>query len=502
MRAILIICAGAIFVIKPKVAFGQLSGTNTFEFQYGNLPYEDNRDLTTSYDQLNLYYDHNNFNLYGRIEHFLSPFRDRNYFFPTQKRAQYEDDFFNIRLGNFYETIGRGLLIRSYEIPGSVFEDEFYRSRYAFYQDVEGISVEFNHNFFDLQIVRGRPLFNPLPPNFEPDSLRRPDLFEAVESSIFLNEEISIGGSYLRLYEDGRSEFKEYGSLMFNGNLPLNFQLTSEYAFNTEEPFLGFSREDSYALYTGLNYYYDTFGASLEYKNYNNFTLGSGFNNPPSLIKEHTYPVLNRSTHVLSTDNETGFQFEAFYTFEDGHTLTANFTTAKNEVFREFNYEEYFIEGSYNVNEFLTIKSFLDYANDDPKGEENRISAGLITEKLFDYTWSMTLDVQYQQFDRDFNPNTSKNYYGSLSFNYIPDLTVSAVFEASTDPNLTDNPTTTEIETDTRTWYGGNVLYRIHPNHTLELFAGKRRGGPVCTSGICYERLDFEGVEVRLSSRF
>lgn len=502
MKTMLMICAGAFLIIKPKYAFGQLSGSNTFEFQYGNLPYEENRDLTTSYDQLNLYYDYNNFSLYGRIEHFLSPFRERNYFDLTQKRAQYQDNRFNIRLGNFYETIGRGLLLRSYEIPGSAFEDDFYRTRYAFNQDVEGISVEFNADFFDVQLVRGRPLFNPLPPNFEPDSLRRPDLFEAVESTIFLTNNYSIGGAYMRLYENGARDFGEYGSLMFNGNLPLNFQITSEYAFNADEKLFSFNSGDSYAFYTGLNYFYDTFGASLEYKNYNNFTLGSGFNNPPSLIKEHTYPVLNRSTHVLSTENETGIQFEAYYTFEDGHSLTANYTTAKNEISRRFDYEEYFIEGSYNVNEFLTIKSFLDYANDDPKGEENRISAGVITEKLFDYIWSLTLDVQYQQFERDFNENRSENYYASVSVNYIPDLTVSAVFEASTDPNLTDDPRTFDVETDTRIWIGGNLLYEINRTHTVEVFAGKRRGGPACTSGICYERLDFEGVEVRLSSRF
>ena len=306
----------------------------------------------------------------------------------------------------------------------------------------------------------------------------------------------------MRLFENGSRNFEEYGSLMFNGNLPRNFQITSEYAFNAESNLFSFSDDESYALYTGLNYFYDTFGASLEYKNYNDFTLGSGFNNPPSLIKEHTYPVLNRSTHVLSTENETGIQFEAFYTFEDGHSLTANYTKAKNEVSRRFNYSEYFLEGSYNVNEFLTIKSFFDYANDDTKGEENRISAGVITEKLFDYTWSLKLDVQYQQFDRDFNENQSENYYASVSVNYIPDLTVSAVFEASTDPNLTDDPRTLNVETETRTWFGGNILYEINQTHTVEFFAGKRRGGPACTSGICYERLDFEGVELRFSSRF
>jgi hypothetical protein len=38
--------------------------------------------------------------------------------------------------------------------------------------------------------------------------------------------------------------------------------------------------------------------------------------------------------------------------------------------------------------------------------------------------------------------------------------------------------------------------------NTISMFAGKRRGGPACTSGICYEVLDFEGIEIRLKTIF
>ncbi|MDR8390141.1 DUF6029 family protein [Aliifodinibius sp. S!AR15-10] len=501
-KSLLVTCLGFLLFMIQDQAMAQLYGTNTFEFQYGNLPYEENRDLTTSYDQLDLYFDQGNLSLYGRTEYFLTPFRERNYFSLTQKRLQYEDEQFNIRIGNFYETIGRGLLLRSYEIPGSVFEDSFYRTRYAFNRDIEGLSFGFSNDFVEATVIRGRPLFNPLPPNIEPDSLRRPELIEAVESHFFLSDDISIGGAFMRLHEDGQTDYSEYGSLMLNSELPLNLQLTSEYAFATDTDLFAFNQKGSYGFYAGLNYFYDTFGASLEYKNYNRFTLGSGFNNPPSLIKEHTYPVLNRSTHVLSTADESGIQLEVFYTFAGGHTITANYTTAKNEVVNRFDYKEYFIEGNYNVNDLLTLKSFLDYANDELKGEQDRVSAGFILDKIFDYTWSLTLDLQFQRFDRPFNPNTSENYYASLAVNYIPDLTVSAVFEASTDPNLTDDPRTLPTETAIRTWMGGNVRYKINSVHTLDIFAGKRRGGPACTSGICYEILDFEGVEVRFSTRF
>ena len=44
--------------------------------------------------------------------------------------------------------------------------------------------------------------------------------------------------------------------------------------------------------------------------------MGTGLNEPPALVKEHTYKVLNRSTHVLDPVNETGVQFEAYYSLD------------------------------------------------------------------------------------------------------------------------------------------------------------------------------------------
>lgn len=513
MRVIYLIILGfgtaSLFGINTLIA--QVYGSNTFEFQYGNLPFKDNRDLTISYNQLNLFYDSDKLSFYGKVEHFLTPFQERNYMELTQKRVQYQDDNFKIRIGNFYETIGRGLLLRSYDIPGSVFEREPERTRFAFFRDLEGIAINANTNWLEIKALRAAPLLNDLPPNFEPDSIRRPDLVEAIQADIFINEMISIGAAYMRSHPIFSNEFQEYGSLMFDLNPSSNIQLFGEYAFQNDASLLAFDKEDSYALYSGVNFYLNSFGGSIEYKNYNLFRLGqSGYNDPPSLIKEHTYPILNRSTHVLETSNETGFQTEVYYNFDAGHSITANVSTAKNDVFTEKNYRAYFLEGYYVVDDYLSLKSFFDFANDDPKREENRISTGFIIDKSFDYIWGLVLDLQFQTFEReefdfvlnDFSPNTSNNYYGSLAFSYLPDISFGLVFEASTDPQLTDNPETFDIESKTRTWFGGNASYKFNSSNRVDIFAGKRRGGPACTSGICYEILDFEGVEVRFSTRF
>jgi hypothetical protein len=34
------------------------------------------------------------------------------------------------------------------------------------------------------------------------------------------------------------------------------------------------------------------------------------------------------------------------------------------------------------------------------------------------------------------------------------------------------------------------------------MFTGRRRGGPACNAGVCYEVLDFYGVEFRFTTRF
>ncbi len=491
-------------VITPwSSIIGQLYGTNTFEFQYGNLPFEENNDLTTAYNQLNLYYDTGNFSLFGRSEYFTTPIDERNYFKFTQKRFQYQDENFRIRVGNFYETLGSGLLLRSYEIPGSVYEDEFSRTRYAFFRDLEGIAFDANLDWVEVKALRSETLQNLLPPNFEPDSVRRPDLVEALQANFYPTDQISVGGAFMRVNTPFNSDYTEYGSVMNTIQLPANIQFFSEYAFATESAF-SFADKEAYAVYSGLNYFEGSFGASLEYKNYNNFRLGSsGFNDPPSLIKEHTYPVLNRSTHVPNTASERGIQAELFYNFEGDHSLVANYAYTVNEVSQKNEYREYFIEGTYKVNNQLSFKSFFDFAIDEPKQQDNRISVGLITDKSFSNSDNIILDLQYQTYDQLGQTNKTENIFASVAYGFSNQFSVSAVFESTTDPTLTDNPNTfPELETDTRTWLGFNSLYRVNTSNSVALFVGKRRGGPACTSGICYEILDFEGAELRLTTRF
>ena len=97
----------------------QLSGQNLMEYQFGRLPDEAGSSFSTIYDRALLDYTFKGFRAGATLEQFYSPFESRNYTSLAQYRLQFNSRPIEIKAGHFYETIGRGLLLRSYEIPGA-----------------------------------------------------------------------------------------------------------------------------------------------------------------------------------------------------------------------------------------------------------------------------------------------------------------------------------------------------------------------------------------------
>lgn len=70
------------------------------------------------------------------------------------------------------------------------------------------------------------------------------------------------------------------------------------------------------------------------------------------------------------------------------------------------------------------------------------------------------------------------------------------LLEISSDPFLM------EVDEDNVCYPTGAVTYHIHHHNKLSAFSGIRRGGSPCTSSVCDDVLDFEGIELRLTTRF
>jgi len=489
MSRILLSLGFVVFFMSLSIRLqAQFNGNNLAEYQYGRLP-NDTSSISTLYDRLVANYNYKFLKASATIEQFYTPLSGSNYVNLSQFSLQFKLKPFEIKIGNFYETIGRGLLLRSFEIPGAILEDLSYRSRHYFNRDLLGISAKYNYKNFNTKILYGSPLNYVFPPTQDIKD-RRSDTIAAIYSEYSLKKQ-TIGVAAMKHMNSGNDNV--YIMATVSGNISTGFSYYTEFAKNVSDFSADdFSTKSSYAFYSGLNYAKNSFGLSAEYKSYNNFLIGSGINEPPALIKEHSYKVLNRSTHVLQPTNETGYQVEFFYTFLNLSTLTFNNSIAINKFGNRRVFQEYFLEYDFSISEKHDVKVFADYAEDPFKLEENRVSAGLSTDwKIFGNS-SIKTDYEFQTFER--LGENYQNHVFVLGYAYKSKIICNIVTEYSDDSFI--------VTEGSKIWVGANLKYQVNDKHTLQVFAGERRGGPACNAGVCYEVLDFKGVELRLTSRF
>ncbi|SHK44203.1 hypothetical protein SAMN04488028_10523 [Reichenbachiella agariperforans] len=502
MNRFLLILLLIITTLGTGHAQGTLRGSNLMEYQLGNIPELTPRYQSSLFDQLDLSYRYKSFGLDARVEQYYPSFGDDiSYTRVSQFKFQYRAEMIDIQVGNLYESFGRGLLLRTYEIPGSIWETRGYRVRYGFYRDLLGAAVKFNYKNAELKLIRGEVLDVTLPPTVSDDTNRRPDLVEGAEASYRLGSQ-KVGLIYMRHHTESQSivgsDPAQLLSAYYDGVLFENFSLYGELAksLNDNTDLTDFSDQAAYAGYVGLSFYFGNLGASLEYKNYHNFSLGAGINDPPTLVKEHSYRLLNRSTHIPVLTDESGYQVELYYSFEDGSILTFNTSRASNEISETIQpvFKEYFLEYQFYPIEKLSIKAFADYAEDPFRGEPHRYAGGSYID--WDHPkLTSSIEFEYQQIERDADP--AHNYYIAYTLAKPSKFSASVVLELTTDPFLLVEPSD-----DFNAYPAFIGTYRPNTKNTITLFAGKRRGGPACNSGVCYDVLSFEGVELRLNTRF
>jgi hypothetical protein len=306
----------------------------------------------------------------------------------------------------------------------------------------------------------------------------------------------------MRNHNSGRTT--DYLSAFIKGSISPNLSYNAELAKGLEgQSYFTFDDNSSFGLYASVNLTAGPAGLSLEYKNYQDIFIGSGVSDPPTLVKEQIYQVLNRSIHVPDLADESGVQAELFINTGKGDILTFNYARTLNELSDDFVFQQFFLEYQMGFRDYDNLRIFIDYSQDPFKREDHRYSGGFLLETYIKNDWGGSLQAEYQFFERNLGGNPEiDNTVLILSLHKSSKFSFSIVHESSTDPLLVDRVDTPEVETGRRHWLGTNIAYEINRSNKLTVFAGQRRGGPACTSGICYKVLDFEGVELRLTTKF
>lgn len=501
----------ALVLLLPLSARAQLVGTNLFEGQNGNVPFREPENRYGFYEQLNLEY------LSGQVRAGLRFESDHNsedaytYSDITLRYAEWSDEALRIRAGNFYTILGRGLVHRSFDLTGVVLDQPGLRSRYAPSRDVDGVLAEGSYGPLSGLLFWGTPNSGEFSPGTEDLGLERyVGQMTGAELSATLYRNARIGATYLRSTAMGIRQ-SELGSgfvevdpagLLGVPELFLPFYVEFAQLDATFGEWWDFETGDErpHALYVASNLIWRNLALSAEWKDYSQFRLGT--NDPPSLVREHSYALLNRNTHVLDATLEQGFQLEGIYTWPAWGSVTLNMSRSDGKTTKPVRFDEQYLEIHVDPagSDLWEATAFYDMGKDELIRVSDRDIYGASATIRLNEAVYVTGDLQRQHATRAMRHFTDN--YLALSGSLADRGTLSLVWEHTNDPLEEDPETAGEPPVEPRDFVAGILGVRLSDQHEVTLFYGERRGGPACTAGTCYEVLAFKGAEIRVTSRF
>ncbi len=503
-------CAALLFA-HPSHA--QWSASNLLVAQSGNVPFADPANRTSFYDQFRLDCATRDASAGIRYESHRNS-EDRNgYAVLTQRWVEWRDAGFRARAGNFYTILGRGLLHRSFELPGVVLENPGDRSPYGPSRDLDGVLLEASQGRFRARAFSGRPNGGELSPGLETGGQSRyAPTMSGAEVSALLGRGARAGIAYARSPQGNNGEFgtgfaelDPLRALKVKGaSLPVYFEYAQRGGVRDWLK-LRTDSDTPHALYAGLNFLSGGFALSAEWKDYAQFRFGT--NDPPSLVKEHPEALLNRNTHILDANDEQGYQLEASYTLPELGTAAVNLSRGdRSNAGRPQRFVERYLElrtAPLRESRRFEARVFGSTGQDPYLGNLDRTLYGAAGTWQWNPSWSVTLDLEGQRATRPGgqSPYEYSDAYLACTFSRAEIGSAGLVWERTTDK--ADRPPAVPGDPPfrSRNFLGLYLSGRISSRQEATLFCGERRGGRACTAGTCYEVLPFKGAELRLTSR-
>ena len=509
-------------------AHAQLAASNLLLFQLGNwppsMPDRGTPDRESFYDRLDVQYVSGSALAGVRFETDRNSDVENEYAGFTQRFVDWHDDNgLHLRVGNCTTILGRGLVHRSFELPGVVLEETGFRTRFTPVRDVDGVLAEFARGPVALRAIGGAPSEGDVSLAYEEilGVPRHRGHIAGGQGVLTLPRQAAVGAIAMRSpggidpatnlpqQHTIGSGFVDLDPLRVLGlggpAFPSYFEYAQEdrtfgqwWAFDTSDP-------TPHALYAGTNLLWRAFTLSLEWKDYSQFRLGT--NDPPSLVPEHTEVLLNRTTHVLVANDETGYQVEGSWSPLAWATLVLNRSRADGA--RDDRYEEWYagLRALPRGGRGADGGVFYDRGADSTTAITRRDTYGFDVTGRWRSRWSARLDVERQTSERkSFIAATS-----SIGLTHFEDVHVSLVATLADvgSAGFTWDRTTDELDpswdpgrTTPLHLFSWNASARISDGNEAVLFLGRRRGGLACTAGTCYVVQPFEGFEARLVSRF
>jgi hypothetical protein len=441
------------------------------------------------------------------------------------------DDNYHVRVGDFSQLYGRGLALNLFETRSLGYDTW-----------MDGLKGKYSFNNFTFSGIAGKLNFR--------DSIefKREENYTLYGGGIEFNpiRNLKIGFAYIHaegeflLIPQNITVKAEIPSVYFSYNSK-NISFLMDYSYKNTTGITDKLNSDGRGLYSSLSYSESGLGITLDYKNYsyderdpyerNDFTRITRmlpFQNPPIVIKEHSYTLLTRAIHEVDFNDELGFQLEAFLTPFENSFINLNASISSRHSWWKFSaadfrfiktdvknilpsfsskyspYYELFAEFEYSFEEHTSIKiaaakrskTFYDEFYD---GKNNHVIHSTVIPLQLKHSinsW-LAFETDYQvEFVND-NYNTAQPEFSNHLLNLITvisqNMTLGFRYEVSTN----------RVETSgRRVWPSYEVGWRINQNISAVVSYGKDRGGQICSKGVCRYILPFEGVRFLLLTNF
>lgn len=453
----------------------------------------------------------------------------------------------NIRIGDYWDIIGRGLTLNVFEDRGLAFDT-----------GIDGLRVSYKRTFGDkrpvkikAQILGGdisyvdflnlqrTETYKVRDGNFEITPLK--NLIFGIN---YVYAKGTIMGNDLKTLTNTTSELPEgYMSLKYKN---LNFFYSYAHKRVSVEANPLYPKNMSAfgnGMYSSLSFSKPGFGITLDYKNYRfdlvmpdqrdrtRPTKMMPFQNPPTALKEHTSTLISRNPHVVDFNDEVGSQLDIVFAPSEKLIMNLNLGISSRhyefyntdvtgyqyrwERIERFNnfipslreqlspFLEVYFETEYYASEKFYAKVAASrqnetiYNDENPQATEKVFNTTIPVELRYSFTKDYTLKLIFEnQWSHNTTHPTTPDYtsqFIALSLSKSPELTLTANTEFTSDE---DDPTGKKF------WMQGEVSYKVTPTNILTVSYGSEKGGLKCTNGICRYVYPFNGLRLTLSSKF
>ena len=273
-------------------------------------------------------------------------------------------------------------------------------------------------------------------------------------------------------------------------------------------------------FYTSLSYVQKGFGATLEAKRTENFSLRTRpqeslnqgmLNYLPALTRINTYRLASRYFAATQELGELAFQADVQFSIErkwNFHFNASNITDLSNELL----YRELYMDVSYKHERTLTLTAGLQHQNynqaifEVKPGAPNVKTITPLAEVLYkvDRRKALRLELQYMLTGRDPSSDLKQDYgdwlFALLEYSVAPRWTLSISDMFNANPGL-NAPVDAFGQKEKVHFPRIDIAYTNRSNR-YGLSYVKQVEGVVCTGGICRLEPAFSGFQLNITSSF